>query len=76
LQRSSAQSFRRGPLGDDVIQSDKGTAGNEQDVGRVDADELLLGMFSPAFLRHVAAGAFDELQERLLHPFAGHVSSQ
>src|SRR5438270_1369711 len=67
---------RRGqtPL-DDVLQSDERTAANEQDVRRVDLDEFLMRMLAPALRRNVGDGAFEDLQQRLLHALSGDIAS-
>ena len=41
------------PLGDDLVQPDEGAAADEQDVGRVDRDEFLVGMLAAALGRNV-----------------------
>ena len=61
-------------LADDLIQADEGAPANEKNIGRIDTDIILLGMFSPAFRRHVACRPFHEFQQRLLHAFSGHVA--
>src|SRR6202000_2339225 len=52
----------------------KGPAADEQDVGGVDLQELLLRMLAPALRRHGGDGAFHDLQQRLLHALARHVA--
>jgi hypothetical protein len=47
---------------------------DEQDVGRVDLDELLVRVLAPALGRHVGLGALEDLQQRLLHTLAGDVA--
>ncbi len=49
-------------------------AADEQDVGGVDLQELLLRMLAPALRRHRGDGALDELQQRLLHALARDVA--
>jgi hypothetical protein len=58
----------------DFFEADKGTAADEEDVLRVHLDVLLLRMLAPALRRHVADRALDDLEQRLLHAFAGHVA--
>ena len=60
--------------GDDVFQADEGAAADEQDVGRVHLDVLLLGMLAAALGRHVGDGAFEHLEEGLLNAFARDVA--
>ena len=45
-------------------------AADEQDVGGVDLDELLMRMLAPALRRHAGNGALQNLQKRLLHALA------
>src|SRR3546814_18988433 len=52
----------------------EGAAHVEQDVGGVDLDEVLVGMLAAALGRHRGHRALDELEQRLLHHFAGHVA--
>ena len=59
---------------DDVLEPGEGAAADEEDVGRVHLDVLLLGMLAAALRRHVGDGAFEHLEEGLLHAFAGDVA--
>ena len=58
----------------DLIESVKGASHDKQDVRRVDLDELLLGMFAASLGRNRCIGPLDDLEERLLHAFAGDIS--
>ena len=49
-------------------------AADEQDVGRVDLQEILVRVLAPALRRHAGHGAFDQLEQRLLHALARHVA--
>ena len=60
--------------GDDVLEPGEGAAADEQDVGRVHLDVLLLGMLAAALRRHVGHGAFEHLQQGLLHALARDVA--
>ena len=40
----------------------------------IDADVFLLRMLAAALRRNVADGAFENLQQRLLHAFAGNIA--
>ena len=60
--------------GDDLFEAGEGAAADEQDVGRVDLQELLLRMLAPALRRHGGDGAFHDLEQRLLHALARHVA--
>ena len=59
---------------DDLLEADERAAADEQDVGRVDLQELLLRVLAAALGRHVGDGALDDLQQRLLHALAGDVA--
>ncbi len=57
-----------------MFKSDKRSAADEQDVARIDLNELLVRMLASALGRHIGDGPFDELEQRLLHPFARDVA--
>ena len=57
-----------------VVETDERAAADEQDVARVDLQEVLLGVLAAALGGDVGHGALDDLQERLLHAFAAHVA--
>ena len=48
-------------------------AADEQHVGRVDRQELLVGVLAPALRRHRRLRALEDLQQRLLDALAGDV---
>src|SRR5262249_51153660 len=58
---------------DDAIQSGEGPATDEQDVGGVDLDKLLVGVLAATLGRYRRGGALQDLEQGLLHPFPGHV---
>ena len=60
--------------GDDVFQADEGPAADEQDVGRVHLNILLLGMLAAPLRGHVGDGSLEHFQEGLLHPLARNVA--
>ncbi len=62
------------PLADDVVQADERPAADEEDVRGVHLDVLLLGMLASALGRHVGHGAFEHLEQGLLHALAGNVA--
>ena len=62
------------PLADDVVEADERAAADEQDVRGVHLDVLLLGMLAAALRRDVGDGAFEHLQQGLLHALAGNVA--
>ncbi len=47
---------------------------HEQDVRRIDLEELLMRVLPPALGWHVGDGSFEDLEERLLHAFTRDVS--
>ena len=59
---------------DDPLQAGERAAADEQDVGGVDLQELLLRVLPPALRRHRGDGALHDLQQRLLHALARHVA--
>ena len=59
---------------DDVVQPDERAAADEQDIGGVDLQELLLRMLAPAFRGHVADRSLQNLQQGLLDAFTGHIA--
>ena len=63
-----------GPALDDLVDAGERTAADEQDVGGVDLDELLVRVLAPALGRHRGGGALEDLQQRLLHALAGDVT--
>ena len=71
---AEAQCRAIGAAQDVFIQAIKGTAADEQDVGGIDLDKLLLGVLAATVGRHVAHGALQDLQQRLLHTLAAHIT--
>src|SRR5688572_29734520 len=61
------------PLLDDLLEPLEGATADEQDVGRVDLDEVLVRVLPAALRRHVGDGALQDLQQRLLDALAGDV---
>jgi hypothetical protein len=59
---------------DHLLEADEGAAADEEDVGRVDLQELLLRVLAAALRRHVGDGALDDLEQRLLHALARDVA--
>src|SRR3954467_11110762 len=59
---------------DDVLQPAERAAADEEDVGGVYLQELLLRVLPPALGRNVGDGPLDDLQESLLHALAGDVA--
>src|SRR3546814_14355328 len=69
---AEADGLRLQPVADDLFQSRKGAAADEQDVGRVDLEEFLLRMLAPALRRNRGGGPFHQFQQRLLNSLARH----
>ena len=51
---------------DDLVEAHEGAAADEQDIGGIDAEILLLGMLAAALGRNVGERALDDLEESLL----------
>src|SRR6185436_15203162 len=62
------------PALDLLGQADEGAAADEEDVGGVDLQELLVRVLAAALRRHVAHRPLEDLQQRLLHALAGDVA--
>ena len=62
------------PLLDDLLEAVERAAADEQHVGRVDLDEVLVGVLAAALRRDVGDGPLEDLEERLLDALAGHVA--
>ena len=71
---AEADALGAGPALDDLLDAGERAAADEQDVGGVDLDELLVGVLAPALRRHRGGGALEDLQQRLLHALAGDVA--
>ena len=61
-------------VGDDLVQTNKGTAADEQDVGRVDLQQLLLGMLAAAGGRNACHRTLKNLKQRLLNALARNIA--
>ena len=59
---------------DDPVEAGERPAADEQDVRRVDLDELLVGVLAAALGRHRGRRAFEDLEQRLLDALAGDVT--
>ena len=59
---------------DDPFQPDESAAADEQDVRRIHRRKFLVRMLAAALGGHIGDGAFQDLQQRLLHAFARHVA--
>src|SRR5919204_5813259 len=59
---------------DDLVQAGKRAAADEQDVRRVDGEELLVGMLPAALWRYRRDRSLEDLQERLLPALARYVA--
>src|SRR5664280_2727259 len=61
------------PSLDHLVQAGEGATDDEQHVGGVDLDELLVRVLAAALGRHARSGAFQDLQQCLLYAFTGDV---
>ena len=59
---------------DDVLEPRERAGHDEQHVGRVDLDELLVRVLAAALRRNRGDRALEDLQQRLLHALAGDVA--
>ena len=62
------------PLLDDLLEAVEGPTADEQDVRRVDLDEVLVRVLAAALRRHVRQRALEDLEQRLLDALAGDVA--
>ena len=60
---------------DDLLEPDERAAADEEDVRRVDLQEVLLRVLAAALGRHVGDRALDDLEQGLLHALAADVPS-
>ena len=61
-------------VADDIRQIVESTAADEENVTRVDLDELLFRVFASPLRRHIHHRALQKLQQRLLHAFSRHIT--
>ena len=59
---------------DDLVETREGAAADEQDVRRVDGEELLVRMLAAALGRHRGDRSLEDLEQRLLDSFARDVA--
>ena len=59
---------------DHLVEVGERAAADEQDVRRVDREELLVGVLAPALGRHRGGRPLEDLQQRLLDALARHVA--
>src|SRR6478609_3984929 len=59
---------------DDLLEAGERTADDEEHVGRVDLDELLVRVLAPTLRWHRGGRALEDLEQGLLDTFAGHVA--
>ena len=62
------------PALDHVVELGERAAADEEDVGRVDGQELLVGVLAPALRGHRRGRPLEDLQQRLLDALAGDVA--
>src|SRR5262245_16698566 len=62
------------PALDVLVEADERAAADEQDVGGIDLNELLMRMLSTALRRDIGDRALEDFQQGLLHAFARHVA--
>src|SRR5262245_15254015 len=59
---------------DELVEADKRSTANKQDVRRVNLGKFLVRMFPSALRGNIGDGAFQHFEECLLYSFAGYVS--
>src|SRR5690606_22425234 len=59
---------------DNFFQAVECTTHNEQNIGGVDLNEILVGMLATTLRRHRSDRTFNQFEQRLLHAFAGNIS--
>src|SRR5271170_3775676 len=57
-----------------LLQTNERSSADEQNVGSVHRSEFLVRMLAPALRRNVGDGSFENLQQGLLHTFAGNIA--
>src|SRR5277367_2107037 len=72
---SETQTAFADPIGDDLLQPSECARHDEQHVGRIDLNELLVRVLAAALRRHRRLGSLQNLQQRLLHAFSGDIAS-
>ena len=72
--RAKAHALAVHAVFDDLVQTVERAAANEENVRRIDVDELLLRVFASALRRDRGDRPFQDLQQRLLHTLAGNIA--
>ena len=72
---AEAQPLLTDTLLHDLLQTGKRTGDDEQDIGGVELNELLVWQLAPTLRGHGGYGSLENLQQRLLHTFTGDIAS-
>ena len=72
--RAEAEHLLADAVLDDLLDAVKGAAADEEDVGGVDLDELLVGVLAAALRRDGGHGPLQDLEQCLLHALARDVA--
>jgi len=72
--RAEAEALLVEPGGDNVVEPDEGPAADEEDVGGVDLQELLVRVLATTLRRNVGHRTLEDLEQRLLHTLTGHIA--
>ena len=72
--RTKADALSLQAVADDLFKTRKRSTTYEQDIRRIDLQELLLRMFAAALRRNAGDGSLHHLEQRLLHAFARNVA--
>ena len=71
--RAEAEGVLAGFSGKEFLDSGKSTAADEQNIARIELDALLVGVLAAALRRDGRHSALENLEQALLHAFAGHI---
>ena len=74
LFRLETERLLAGAATNNLIQTYKCAAANEENVGSVHGSEFLVGMLASTLRRNVGDSTFEDLEQRLLHAFTGNVA--
>ena len=62
------------PVLDNIFNTVKGTADNEENISGIDLDKLLLRMLTSTLWRNIGNRTFQDLQQSLLNAFTGNIT--
>src|SRR5208282_5987452 len=74
LTRAEPQRLLPHAPSDDLFQAHERPSTDEEDVSSVNRSEFLVGMLAPPLRRNIGDSSFQNLQQSLLHAFAGNIA--